>query len=381
MKKVQKIVLLWAVALVIHGLMYIFLPHSEIDLANNLNKAVQLLLFMLSISVFMNEPTKKNKYIFLNFAFGFSFCVLQFFFDGFIGYAFLGSYRYSSFLFTQYNIIGFELALSIAIVYLVIDLMFRDISIVVKYLSTFAIVLVFFVYYFHSFLYDPLFLYSTEDIKQWKTIDAFVESKEIQGNSELPTAIELSNEIKLQSWRNGIPVGDLYPEENLRRIEQLAPYLAGENWQVLFYKPLYLDIISMNVMLIGFIALFFGYQYKKDPPQGAYIDKIMFLFLLLSSMEILHNWGFIRSLEWTSYNSMATIGQYITFFIELLIVLFFSLRLRFVTSVQGEFYETELASNPQQVTRWRDWVDEFVLAQFFNFKLFNGRLFQDTSAK
>jgi len=80
-------------------------------------------------------------------------------------------------------------------------------------------------------------------------------------------------------------------------------------------------------------------------------------------------------------SEMFSIGQYVTLVIELLMVLFFSLRLKFITSVHGEFYETELASNPQQVSRWRDWVDNIVLAKFFNFKIFNGRLFQNPSEK
>jgi hypothetical protein len=50
-------------------------------------------------------------------------------------------------------------------------------------------------------------------------------------------------------------------------------------------------MMSMSVIGIGFILLFFGYQYMKDPPQGAYIEKMMFLFLLFCSMEILHAWS------------------------------------------------------------------------------------------
>jgi len=137
----------------------------------------------------------------------------------------------------------------------------------------------------------------------------------------------------------------------------------------------------MDALLIGFILLFFGYQYKKDPPQGAYVDKIMFLILLLQSMDILHNWGFIKSVEYGSFTELFAIGQYITVFAELMMILFFSLRLRFITSVQGEFYETELAANPHQISRWRDWVDNLVLSQFFNYKVFNGRLFQKLSGK
>jgi hypothetical protein len=379
-KKSNKVIILWGSILMVYLTALFVLPHSQIAFASVVNRSIQTLLFSISLFIFLNEPIKQNKLIFLNFIICFAICSMQLLLE-FFGSTFLMGNKYANFLFNQYNIIAIVLSLSVAVVYLVIDLMFRQFKAYIKYSITLAIVFLFFFYYFHPFFSNPLYLYSTEEIKQWKTLDSYVYSPERNSNKEIPTAIEISSEIKLQSWRDGVAVGDLYPEENIKRIEELTPYLSGENWQVLFFKPLYLNIIHMNVLLIGFIVLFFGYQYKKDPPQGAYIDKIMFMFLLFCSMEILHNWGFIKSLEWTSYNQMVTVGQYITVFIELLMVLFFGLRLRFITSVQGEFYETELATNPQRVTRWRDWVDEIVLSQFFNFKLFNGRLFQDPSAK
>ena len=381
MKNSHRTLIVWVSILIVYFIAAIALPHDTVTFARVLNRSIQTLLFSISFFIFLKEPARNNKFIFLNFAISFAICVAQFA-NEFIGTAFFSVQKYSNFIFNQYNTIGVFLFLSIAVVYLVIDLMFRHFKVYVKYFATIAIVFLFFFYYFYPFLTDPLYLYSTEEIKQWKSLDNYVNSVANNGTSgELPTAVELANEVRLQSFRNGIAVGDLYPEENIKRIEELTPYLAGENWQVLFFKPLYMNIIYMNVMLIGFIILFFGYQYKKDPPQGAYIDKIMFMFLLFCSMEILHNWGFIKSLEWTSYSEMVTVGQYITVFIELLMVLFFALRLRFITSVQGEFYETELATNPQHVTRWRDWVDEIILAQFFNFKIFKGRLFQDPSAK
>lgn len=107
----------------------------------------------------------------------------------------------------------------------------------------------------------------------------------------------------------------------------------------------------------------------------------MFLFLLVASMDAFHYWGFIKSVEWTAWNELFSAGQYITVFAEIMLILFFALRLRFITSVQGEFYETELATNPQQISRWRDWIDNFILSQFSNFKAFNGRLFQRSREK
>ncbi|MEE9187540.1 MAG: hypothetical protein V3U10_05815, partial [Bacteroidota bacterium] len=111
------------------------------------------------------------------------------------------------------------------------------------------------------------------------------------------------------------------------------------------------------------------------PPQGAYIDKIAFLFLIFSSMEILHYWAYIKAVDWGTMTEIFKFGQYISIGIFLLMVLFFGLRLRFITSVQGEFYEHELVHSPQHITRWRDWVDSLVLSYFFNPEKVRGRFF------
>lgn len=377
--------LVWGILIFGYVLCLAFLPHDEVKYHTILSRSINSLLLLLCLIIFFKEPNKKNRLIFVNFVFFFFICFLQIALE-FVGRAFLTDekFKYVNFLFWQYDTIGYILFLSIAIIYLVIDLLFRDFKAVQKYAATLGIVGLFFAYYFLPIFSDPFYLYSTEDIKQWKTLDTYVATHSSQSQSsaqELPSAVELSSNVKLQAWHEGVAVGDLYPAENMRRITELTPYLDGDNWKVLFFKPMFDKTKQLNILLIAFIVLFFGYQYKKDPPQGAYIDKIMFLFLLFCSMEIVHNWGFVKSVEWGSYTEMFSIGQYVTVIIQLLMVLFFSLRLRFITSVQGEFYETELATNPQQISRWRDWVDDMVLAKFFNFKIFNGRLFQNPSGK
>ena len=353
----------------------VIFPHRGTQLESLINGASQSLLFFISFYIFLREPNRKNKFIFLNFVVFFLISFLQYVYS-FIGVAFLTEAKYSGHLFAQYSMIAYILLLSVAVIYLVIDLLFRDFKTYQKYLSTFTIVLFFFVYYFYPYFQDPLYLYSTEDIKQWKTL-----IEHVPQDGEIPAPISLANQVTLQSWQHGVAVGDLYPEENLKRIEELSQYLEGNNYLVLLWKPIRFSLIYMNILIMGFVLLFFGYQYKKDPPQGAYIDKIMFLLLLFSSMEILHNWGYIKSVEWSSMTELFIVGQYITVIIQIMMILFFSLRLQFITSVQGEFYETELATNPQQISRWRDWIDNIVLAQFFNFKIFNGRLFQSSLKK
>lgn len=368
------ILCLWLGTLALYSISLKVFPNVPTPLSGHLNQILQSLLFFVAVFIFVKEPNRKNKYIFLNFILYFLLGVLSFAYD-FVGVAFLAG-KYSRFLFSQYMMIGYAFTLSIAVVYLVIDLLFQEWKTLFKYSAVLTIVLVFFGIYFASFFSDPMYLYSTQDIKQWGTLNSHVSELK-----EVPSSVSLANEVTLQTWESGKAVGDLYPEENLRRIEELLPYLEGDNWRILFWKPIYMNAIYTDVLIIGFILLFFGYQIKKDPPQGAYIDKIMFLILLLQSMDILHNWAFIKSVEWASLAEIFSVGQYITVFAELLMVLFFSLRLRFITSVQGEFYETELVTSPHQVSRWRDWVDNLVLSQFFNFRLFNGRLFHNPSEK
>ena len=375
MRLFLKIFVMWFVIIGAYGVSLLLLPHTPKMTSAYLNQAIQSLLFIISLFIVFKEPNKKNKFIFLNFAIYFALALGSFLYD-FIDRDFIIQ-KYSRHLFYQYLTIAYMFFLAVAVAYTVFDSLFREFTVPKKYLLTLVVVLGFYIYCFHIYFTKPLYLYSTEDINQWKILSAHMDTQ--KGAAVSP--VEIANTVNLKSWHDGVAVGELYPEENLRRIEILFPYLQGVNFMVLLVKPLYLSSIFIHVFVIGFILLYFGYQYKKDPPQGAYIEKIMFLFLLVASMDAFHYWGFIKSIEWTTWNELFSAGQYITVFAEVMLILFFGLRLRFITSVQGEFYETELAANPQQISRWRDWIDNLILRQFSNFKLFNGRLFQRSTDK
>jgi hypothetical protein len=92
-------------------------------------------------------------------------------------------------------------------------------------------------------------------------------------------------------------------------------------------------------------------------------------------MEIMHAWSFIKSVEWQSFYELSIIGHGVSLGILLFIAAFFGLRLKFIRSVKGEFYEQEIISSPASITRWRDALDELVVAHFFNRKALLGRLF------
>jgi hypothetical protein len=368
----KKVIAFWLCSEVVILLSYFVFEHETVNFFGVANYSIQLLLFILSIMIVRHEPNRKNRYIFLNFTFFFSISVL------FHVYNFLGN-QYARFYFNQYVSYGaYFFFLAFALGYLCIDALFRDFRSVYKYVLTLSIVGGAFVYYYHGYLSNPKYLYATNDAMTWKTLndtrDQYVRDHGVEPSLE--TLAELSD---LKIWKDGQAIGVLFPEEKLRVASEFYPYLAGTNYKVLLQRPLYMNTIYMCVLCLGFVLLFFGYQYMKDPPQGAYIDKIMFLFLVFCTMEILHAWSFVKSVEWQSFYELLNIGHALSILLLVLMVVFFAFRLRFIRSVKGEFYEQEILTSPASVTRWRDALDDLLVAQFFNRKAILGRLFVHSS--
>jgi hypothetical protein len=343
-------------------------PHSELPTSLIAACAAQVLLFFINVAITKHESNPKNRAIFINFAFFFSVPILGLF-GNFIADPY---YKHYFDQYVSYGLYFFLLALSV--VYISIDVLFRDFKILYKYLAALTIVGGFFLFYFAPFLLNPNYAYFTQDVRDWKTM-SIAEERFNSAHGRLPTVDELARNTEMYVWNEGRPVATLHPEAKIERIEELFPYLVEPNYKILVNKPIMMYMIHMSVLSIGFILLFFGYQYMKDPPQGAYIEKIMFLFLVFCSMEILHAWSAVKALEWQTFASVMGAGQYASLGVLLLIALFFALRLRFITSANGEFYEQELATSPSGITRWRDTLDNMVIDSFFNRRALVGRLF------
>jgi len=379
MRLSTKIIYTWLGVLAVFAASIAVLPAKDPTLAGFVTYSLQALLFIICVTIVRKEPTPKNKFIFVNFAvfFSLSFACHAYLFIG------TGSTREEQFLrlyLNQYVFYGgYFLLLAFAIIYLAIDVLFRDFETYKKYLVTLGIALSFFGYYYAPYFEDPKYTHHTADVLDWKILEKNYTQYELEHGST-PSPATLAAMTELYSWKNGQATGVLFPEEKLARVEALYPYLPS-NWMLLVYKPIHLDAIRMCVVCIGFILLFFGYLYMKDPPQGAYIEKIMFLFLVFCSLEILHGWTEIKTIEWEAASGIWTVGQFVSDIVLIIIAGAFSMRLRFITSVKGEFYEQELASSPTAVTRWRDSLDNLVVEKFFNRKLILGRLFVSTDRK
>lgn len=376
MVRLRSILLIWVIVVSVFGLSLLLIPHGGLAIATFISYCLQLLLFILSVAIVRNEPTKKNKFIFLNFAFFFATSIL-FHLYNFVGKMIFVDEPYARFYFSQYvTLTSYPFLLALAIVYLAVDALFRDFRTLHKYVLALAIVGATFGAYYSPYFQNAMYLYTTPDARDWKVLSEVAD--DFRGVTGLDITPEvLASNVELHTWKDGKAVGTLFPMERSARVEELYPYLHGPNYIILLQKPLYMNSIYMSVMCVGFVLLFFGYQYLKDPPQGAYIEKIMFLLLIFCTMEILHAWSFVNSVEWQVFSDIFSLGQSLSGVVLFFIAIFFSLRLNFITSVKGEFYEQELSVSPAQVTRWRDALDNIVIDNFFNRKTLLGRLFVD----
>lgn len=374
MKQVKIAVLLWLSNLMLFGFAYIIykpeLPNFIVILGN----IVQLLLFYLSLMIFISEPTIKNRFVFLNFSLFFSNVFLQLVYNFGVYHLFLKS-KYASVFAYQYFYIFFQMTLAFAIVYLVVDFLFRNFGVLRKYLIAFAIIFTLGTYYFINFFTSPDYLYNTENISYYKAVSKAIEDYRAENNRE-PLPNEILDKVELNILRENLNVGILNKEAKLAKIKNIMLYIESNSWIVLLYQPLHYNLLYMNVFILLFIFLYFGYQYAKDPPQGAYIDKIMYVMLFIVSLDSLHQWAFIKNVEYSEYMSLFDIGQYFSIAAYGGLVIFFYARLKFIKSVVGEFYEVELQTNPEGITRWIDGIDRFILNHFTNPRDLKGRLFE-----
>lgn len=374
MKQVKIAVILWFSNLMLFGLAYLYYKPTLPNLIITIGIIAQLLLFYLSFMIFLNEPTIKNRYIFLNFSLFFSNSFFYIFYYFGLHHIFFKT-KYASVYAYQYFYIIFQITLAFAIIYLVVDFLFRNFSTLKKYLISFVIILTIGAYYFSNFFITPDYLYKTENIIYYKAVNNAIEEFKNENNRN-PLPNEILDKVELNILRENISIGTFDREAKLAKIKEIMLYIQTDSWIILLYKPLYSNLLYIDVFILLFIFLYFGYQYTKDPPQGAYIDKIMYMLLFIVSLDMLHQWAFIKNVEYIEYMSLFEVGQYFSIAAYAGLVIFFYARLKFIKSVVGEFYETELQSNPEGITRWIDGIDRFILNHFTNPRDLKGRLFE-----
>jgi len=225
-----------------------FLPHNEVSPSLFATYSFQTLLAIVSFNIAKKEPVKKNKLIFVNFGLFFSMSISGHL-GNFIGTLMFQEEPFARMFYDQFLCFAaYFFTLAVAIVYLTVDALLRERRSALKYLITFVVVGTFFGYYYHPYFLDPKFGYKTADVLDLKALDdASNHFRESVGRT--PTPEDLAGKIHLQDWSD--PYGDktLSSQENRDRIEEIYPYLEGNNYLILVWKPMYMNSVYMSVLL------------------------------------------------------------------------------------------------------------------------------------
>ena len=364
----RKIILLWGVYLLL-SFASLALPHRSLPLIALINYGLQVLLGIICVFVVIHDSSR-TKPIFINFAVLFFFAI-PLLVSAFVGPLLFSSVPFMSVYYHQYvNMIGVPLLLAFSVLYTAVDYVGRRLRTSHKYLLTAGIVFSIFFSLYLPYVVDPLHLYRTSDYTEymlWNEVyDKAVEKFDREpGDQEL---IELfaTTHPHLNSSQS---------EGSLRHgLKEYKPYLGGRNSTILFWQPLNINVLYVNALLIATIGLIFVIKQIRDYPHAAYVEKILQTFLVLCSFEFLHYWAYAQSSSYEIFRAVLEFGQYVTILIFLVMVYVFSMRLRFVLSALGKYYETVLATQPSLVTRYRDEIDNVVLRYFFRSKKYFGRL-------
>ncbi|GEM_PF-2321043 len=361
MKHELRIVTIWLVACLILRASLIF-PHRDIGDVGIVNAGLQLLLFILSIQIAKNCDSQQ-RYVFINFSVFFGFTLLLFA-TVFVGYSlFPGSLSAGAIYHVYVNKIGLNFTLLFALVFLSVEYYRPYWRAGRKYLITTTSTLALLAVFFYPYLFDPLHgRVEREYVAICKLTSAH--SNFVKEFGREPVANDLADTLIAASSANG---NTLFRTKHdaVELVEDLVPYLKAGGVITIFWKPLDLKSIYVDGIVITLIVVILISLYRQNKPFGAYNDKILLLFLIFCSVEMFDTYGSTQSSSSENYKWIYEIGQYVGIMSFLIMVYTFDLKLRFVLSVTGKYYERVLHEAPAKITRWRDEIDTFILKTFF----------------
>jgi hypothetical protein len=362
MSTTKRILTIWVVYLFLSLLSLAVLPHHYVDKMGWVQIGLHVLLLILCLYLSKNS-SRASRPIFINFVLFFFLAFMGFNYV-FVGETFLKDFPYAVIFYHTYVVkFGIYLMLAVSLLYLSVDYFFSKLKVFQKYLLTLSIVIPIFFVLFKPYIIDPLSLYNAEEYRKYLNVKSAYAVLSNASTSE-PTSSEIQQMIVGQS---SMPV-------TIADVENYKKYLAYGAETILFWKPLNLNIIYVNLFLVCSLGFFVFHKYRNDKPHPAYLEKIAILFILWCSFDAFHYFAFINVQSLELYRTMFTISQYLGIFTVLLMVYVFSMRLRFVLSPSGQYYEEELLLRPESITRWRDEIDTLILNSFFTTKKLFGRL-------
>jgi hypothetical protein len=323
------------------------------------------LLGVVSLFLLRREIVKETRLFFLILAAMFFVNGLLFGLFLLIGRWLIPLDEWSEFYKYQYGVQIYFLLLSSCVVYLVVDLSFRGLSNSQKYVLAFVVAGSVWAYLFYPYYANPKYLYTTSDVEDYRAIRAAVEDLQ-RGGVTSPSHEEIASHVSQylpESAKLGVHCSI---KDREARVSEVLPYFRGDDVVLLILRPLWRSCIVIASFSIVLILLFILYQYVADPPKSAYMEKILWCLLPFCSFECLHHYAFVQVKLYDDYRALVVLGMYASMGIMLALLVLLILRLRFIQSVEGRFYERRLIQDASRITRWRDAIDNWVLRQFMN---------------
>jgi len=359
----KKILVIWLVCTVL-SLASLALPHHFAEKTYWIYANLQMLLFIICLYI-VRSSSHQSKPIFFNFSLVF-FLGFLCFNHIFVGTTLWKDSPYAIIYFHTLTKIGFGFVLCVALLYLGIDYFFSKRKTFQKYLLTLSITVPLFVLLFKPYIAEPLSLYTTDEYAKYRvvknTFNTLSESGIEPTGAAIQQALAGTTELSITA----------------AEVENLRKYLSPGAETILFWKPLNVNLLYINLFLVAFLGIFVLHKYWNDKPHPAYLEKIAILFIFWCAFDAFHYWAFLHTDSLALYITLFNISQYVNIFLVLLMVYVFSVRLRFVLSPGGQYYEEELLLHPEGISRWRDEIDTLILNSFFTSKKLFGRLIMFT---
>ena len=366
MKTLRNILLMWGVTLILIVAGAIAYPQmGGFSFSDFFLPASSSLLGVVSYFVFRSENRNGAKLVFLNFALLFGINGVARPLYQLAKRGLLMSNVWSDLYFYEYNWLLYFLLLPFGVVYLVVDHIVIGRSAYTKYFTTLVVVASVWVTVFYPFLLDAKHVYNLPDIRNFVAVRESMERLHKTGNAN-PTTEEIASSAQITLSR-GIDQRDgTSGKQRERYVAELQQYIPGDNYRLLLFRPLFSSCSQMSLLCVFSILFYIAYQYLVDSPRGAYMEKIVWCLLPYCGFEALHTFAFTRVTTVDLHDNIGDIGRYLSMSIMWIMLLLFSLRLRFLQTVEGDYYERRLSSDASRITRWRDAFDSWILQQFMN---------------
>lgn len=327
--------------------------------------SVEAMLALAALILATREMTADNKAIFVGFTlfFGFSGFVVPIYIF-FLRTRLLVLYEFSEFHVFQYSKALYFLLLLFVVSQIAISLGTALHARVKQFASvTSAVAICFF--FFIPYVADPYYLYRQPDIRDYHAVTQAMQEAKVIASDRYP-ATDISSSLRLLQMEDGKAVRTLTPEEVRLRIQELMPVLQSGYEEALFYRPLYDSCVGAAGACFMILVFFVISSFLRDQPKSAFIEKIAWLILLFVVLEGLHFRVYELTYRRSTFDAIQEIGAYLSALVMLVVFGLFVLRLKFISTVEGRYYEGRVNKDALGITRWRDVVDNWVLRKFVN---------------